>query len=133
MLLPSLTPISALRLHSAVQTLQPIPSKRHHAQLHISILSDCLLSQSRTLKASFQVNGPVKEEGRQLFLEAVQKTMLTGAAFYLISSHLELMSSLCQSADGAVNKKVEEQTTGGERRANLESFKAQRLQSGREL
>lgn len=85
------------------------------------------------MKASFQVNGPVKEEGRQLFLEAVQKTMPTGAAFYLISSHLELMSSLCQSADGAVNKKVEEQTTGGERRAILVPFKAQRLQSGREL
>lgn len=37
--------------------------------------------------------------------------MLTGGLFYLISSHLELMSSLCQRGDGAVNKKVEEQTT----------------------
>lgn len=39
-----------------------------------------------------------------LFLEAVQKTMLTGALFYLISSHLKLMSPLCQRCDEAVNK-----------------------------
>lgn len=41
---------------------------------------------------------------RRLFLEAVQKTMLTGASCYFISSHLKLMSSLCQRYGGAVNK-----------------------------
>ena len=53
-----------------------------------------------------------------MFLESVPKAMLTAALFYLISSHLELMSSLCQHSDGAVNIKVEEQRRDrGRRRA----------------
>lgn len=84
--------------------LPPVPSKRHHTQLHITILLDCLLSQSRTLKAPPSKLMAQLRKRRRLFLEAVQKTMLTGALFYLISSYLELMSSLCQRCDGAVNK-----------------------------
>lgn len=60
-----------------------------------------------------------------MFLESVQKAMLTGALFYLISSHLELMSSLCQHGDGAVNIKVEEQRIDrGKRRVKTAYAKA---------
>lgn len=44
--------------------------------------------------------------------------MLTGALFYLISSHLELVSSLCQRCDGAVNKNVWRVEEGGWRRGD---------------
>lgn len=68
--------------------------------------------------------------------------MLTGALFYLISSHLKLMSSLCQRGDGAVNKGGGggEQTTrdGGKKESDGDCashgfFKIQRLQSGYEV
>lgn len=59
-----------LHLRRAVQT--PVPSKQPRSQLRATVLLHRLLSQNRTLKPPFLVNGPVKEAERRLFLEAVQ-------------------------------------------------------------